>query len=94
MAAGLGRAAITSLLIAAGADVSIQNQEGETPRMHAEYGNHDEVAKVLREAVEMESVNRDEGRKKKNIKSTVEPVYNSYPWAENQWLQYLERWLL
>ena len=63
MAAGLGRAAITSLLIAAGADVSIQNQEGETPRMHAEYGSHDEVAKVLREAVEMESVNRDEGRK-------------------------------
>ena len=68
MAAGLGRAAITSLLIAAGADVSIQNQEGETPRMHAEYGNHDEVAKVLREAVEMESVNRDEGRKMEKAK--------------------------
>ena len=67
MAAGLGRAAITSLLIAAGADVSIQNQEGETPRMHAEYGNHDEVAKVLREAVEMESVNRDEGRDKNQM---------------------------
>ena len=29
--------------------------------MHAEYGNHDEVAKILREAVEMESMNRDEG---------------------------------
>ncbi len=67
MAAGLGRSAITSLLIAAGSDVSIQNQEGETPRMHAEYGNHDDVAKVLREAVEMESVNRDEGMGNKKI---------------------------
>lgn len=86
MAAGLGRSAITSLLIAAGADVSIQNQEGETPRMHAEYGNHDDVAKVLREAVEMESVNRDEGMEKWKFK--VKKIYDKeIGKSDGYWMQ-------
>ncbi len=39
-----------SLLIAGGAEIGVENQEGETPQMYAEYGNHDNVAKLLREA--------------------------------------------
>ena len=48
----LYRAAIVSLLIAGGAEVGAENQEGETPQMYAEYRNHDTVAKLLHEAAD------------------------------------------
>ncbi len=44
------RAAIVSLLIAGGAEIGVENQEGETPQMYAEYRNHENVAKLLQEA--------------------------------------------
>ena len=52
MASGLGRGAIASLLLAGGADSNIQNQEGESPLDHAEYGKHEDLIKLLKDALE------------------------------------------
>lgn len=52
VAAGQGRSAMVSLLIAAGASVSMENSEGDTPLQIAECTNHTEVIKLLREAEE------------------------------------------
>ena len=46
------RAAIVSLLVAGGAEIGAENQEGETPQMYAEYRNHENVAKLLRDAAD------------------------------------------
>ena len=52
VASGLGRGAIASLLLAGGADVNILNQEGESPLEHAEYRKHDDLIKLLKDALE------------------------------------------
>lgn len=59
-AAARGNLAIVSLLIAAGASLIIQNQEGETPLLLAELGGHEEVVTVLREAIQQAGLEKPE----------------------------------
>ena len=61
MASGLGQNAIASLLVAGGADVSILNQEGESPLDHAEYRKNDDIMKLLKEAIEKVTGDEAEG---------------------------------
>ena len=62
MASGLGRSAIASLLVAGGADVSILNQEGESPLNHAECRKNDDIIKLLKEAIEKVTGEEAEGK--------------------------------
>ena len=43
---------VEQILIAGGAEASTLNQEGESPLDHAEYRKHDDIIKLLKEAME------------------------------------------
>ena len=50
-----------ALLLLLGADLTVQNQEGETPLQMAELSNHVDVVKILHDAMRSAGMDKPDG---------------------------------